>query len=387
MNKRIATLGLAALFAALIAAAYAGLADQRWLAPAAIAISAAAMLLTWQAQRKLRALEYGFANMARTLEGVLRQMQTSTDKAATTIGDLELAMKAEVSALQARIAVRAGSAAIPAPDSSDPANGSSRESPQAAKPSSGSSNIVRLPRAAARNDAQMDKALSEGVLPVSLQPIVSLSRSSAEAFSVFACLPDNAGHRHVNTGNARFEEVLALSAIAARRRQMPGLAESVPVHIPVTAALVNAPEALQRLTEAYRLQPELANSVWLELPVDWFADSGQAAARSRLLAVGVRFVASGWSAAADVSHLKSLGVAAIKLPASFLLDHGQPRHSGRVARMLADAAATGLQVIAADVATDEQAVALVDLGVDLMSGERFAGPQRLRGAGGRSRTA
>ena len=387
LNKRIVTLGLAALFVALTAAAYSGLADQNWLAPAAIVIAAAALLVAWQTQRRLRALEYGFANLARTLEGVLRQMQTSTDKAATTIGDLELAMKAEVSALQARIAGRAGSAAKPAPDASDPANISSFEPAQPVKTSNGRSNVVRLPRAAARGDAEIEKALAEGVLPISLQPIVSLSRSSAEAFSVFACLPDGAGYRHINTGNARFEEVLALSAIAARRRQMPGLADSVPIQVPVTAELVNVPEALQRVTEAYRLQPELTNGVWLELPVDWFADSGAAAARGRLLAAGVRFVASGWNDAADVSHLKSLGVAAIKLPASFLLDHDQPRHSGKVGRIIADTAAAGLQVIATDVATDEQAVALVDIGVDLMSGDRFAGPQRLRGASGKSRSA
>ena len=42
------------------------------------------------------------------------------------------------------------------------------------------------------------------------------------------------------------------------------------------------------------------------------------------------------------------------------------------------AADAGIDVIATDVHSDEDAVSLIDIGVDLMTGERLSAPRRLK---------
>ncbi len=46
------------------------------------------------------------------------------------------------------------------------------------------------------------------------------------------------------------------------------------------------------------------------------------------------------------------------------------------------ATAAGIDVIATDVRSDEDAVSLIDIGIDLMTGERLAPPRRLKDDGG-----
>ena len=41
-----------------------------------------------------------------------------------------------------------------------------------------------------------------------------------------------------------------------------------------------------------------------------------------------------------------------------------------------------MTIIAVNVANDEDAVSLIDLGIDLMAGPRFGGPRRLKADGG-----
>jgi cyclic-di-GMP phosphodiesterase, flagellum assembly factor TipF len=50
--------------------------------------------------------------------------------------------------------------------------------------------------------------------------------------------------------------------------------------------------------------------------------------------------------------------------------------------VLETASAAAIEVIATDVRSDEDAVGLLDLGVDLMTGARFSGPRRLKPDGG-----
>ena len=56
------------------------------------------------------------------------------------------------------------------------------------------------------------------------------------------------------------------------------------------------------------------------------------------------------------------------------LRKGQPNGAALVE--IADGA--GVEIIATDVASEDDAVSLIDMGVDLMSGERLSAPRRLR---------
>jgi len=52
------------------------------------------------------------------------------------------------------------------------------------------------------------------------------------------------------------------------------------------------------------------------------------------------------------------------------------------ATIIESAVANDVTVIAVNVANDEDAVSLLDLGIDLMAGPRFGGPKRLKQDGG-----
>ena len=73
----------------------------------------------------------------------------------------------------------------------------------------------------------------------------------------------------------------------------------------------------------------------------------------------------------------------MKLAGDRLLDRTRVRKGAPSGAMLLDmATAAGIDVIATDVHSDEDAVSLIDIGIDLMTGERLAPPRRLKDDGG-----
>ena len=76
-------------------------------------------------------------------------------------------------------------------------------------------------------------------------------------------------------------------------------------------------------------------------------------------------------------------MAFLKISANRLLDREKARRKLAPASTIIERAATDkLTIIAIEVANDEDAVSLIDLGIDLMSGPRFGGPKRLKPEGG-----
>jgi EAL domain-containing protein (putative c-di-GMP-specific phosphodiesterase class I) len=53
------------------------------------------------------------------------------------------------------------------------------------------------------------------------------------------------------------------------------------------------------------------------------------------------------------------------------------------AELAENAAEMGLSIVATGVVRDDDAVGLIDLGIDLMEGERFSGPRRIRSSAAR----
>ena len=74
--------------------------------------------------------------------------------------------------------------------------------------------------------------------------------------------------------------------------------------------------------------------------------------------------------------MRSRASAFLKIGANRLLDREKPRRKSVPASTIIESAeADGLLVVATDVANDEDAVSLIDLGLDLMAGPRFGGPE------------
>jgi EAL domain-containing protein (putative c-di-GMP-specific phosphodiesterase class I) len=108
-----------------------------------------------------------------------------------------------------------------------------------------------------------------------------------------------------------------------------------------------------------------------------------AAVVSRLAEAGVRIAVEGWPETEDsAGTIRRLGASMVKLSATRLLDRDKARRKLTPAATVIDyAAGEELTLIATEVATDEDVVSLIDLGIDFMCGERFSGPKRLKPEG------
>lgn len=261
------------------------------------------------------------------------------------------------------------------------------------------SNVVRLPRAGARPHetrqppAAAGEALAEALVAtptrhaeLSLQPIVSIANGEARGFDVFRWIaaPDGAGvdiRRIAEPPSgfsiANFERRTIEAAFGAARRRLAGTMAPTPLHVPISEALLASATDIERVTGMLRQYPVMQASVVLSLPAPLLG-SDHAPALARLAEAGF-----GFTIEAEADPIRSLlsnrAVRFVRLPVTRLISRGRLR-KGRQAGLpiLEEAAAAGIPVIAGDVAHDDDAVMLLDLGVDLMTGERFSAPRRLK---------
>lgn len=270
----------------------------------------------------------------------------------------------------------------------------------AADISSTSTEIEPLPRPArkARSVGDVEKlvagAIAAGTLEISLRPVVSLSRGAAVAFDAFAHFEIDADNR-VDVGRIRdgagsvelaaFERML-VAAAAATARRMLGAPDGTPtpVHVPISDALLASRKELSAVLEMARAHPAAAGSVVLGLPWRTLATKNTfGRALDRLADAG--FVLSAEAGDAGTLDPEALGGRArwVRLQSARLLgrrnDRGRAMSGHEIADAMRDA---GLGMIADEVQNDDDAIALVDIGVDLMAGPRFSGPRRLRAEAG-----
>ena len=94
---------------------------------------------------------------------------------------------------------------------------------------------------------------------------------------------------------------------------------------------------------------------------------------------GPRLAVEGWSGLAKAFGETRPYFSFVKLPAKRLLERMNAETTVTPATALLEAAAAaGIAVIADDVDSDDDAIGLIDLGVNLMRGARFSGPRRLK---------
>ena len=143
------------------------------------------------------------------------------------------------------------------------------------------------------------------------------------------------------------------------------------------------------MLDIFKLHPALAKAVVMSLPAELLASGEHKAALQLLSGLDIRFAAEEWSGSrAELEEMKKAGVGAAKIAAERLLDRTKTRKgtpSGAALVEMADDA--GVDVIATDVQSEEDAVSLIDMGIDLMTGERLSAPRRLKtdGPGGAKR--
>lgn len=238
-------------------------------------------------------------------------------------------------------------------------------------------------------EAAVEAALAAKRLEISLQPIIAVTRGAAAGFEVYAHLPIGDDRfwnirrmaRPVSTVDVgQFERLLLETAGGAARRRLGTAAETMPLHVAVTEALLDG-QHHRSVLELLKQYPVLGRALVLSVPMQ-VAETADRYGQpiDELAAAGVRLASEGWSGTPDsLDLLKRHAVDYVKLTADRLLDRARLRRGAPSGGKLIDLALDNdLTVIATDVRNDEDAVALVDLGVMLMRGEHFSGPKKLK---------
>lgn len=366
--------------------------------PVAAALVALAALATAAvALMQARRTHAELTRFTRSIEMALRTLSSRSERDAATLGELNRKIGDEIRELTEAAARGAQQRADMPAAAEQPPQPIALPATEAAQPAPPRPQAERggEPEQAAGQAAQqaLARIVASGEAEISLQPIISVARSAAAAFDVHLHVEGGEGFKPVDirrlagqvpgVDQTGFEVALVRAAIAAGRRQLGSAAERMPFHVAISEGLLAAPEQVRSIAELAQLHKPLPASIVFSIPAALLAAGGESRRSLDLLtAAGFRLAAESWDGdAADAAAAANRGVAFVRVSANRLLDRERARRRGPTGAELAAAAGeAGLTVVATQVSRDEDAVGLIDLGIDLMVGERFSGPRRIRSA-------
>lgn len=357
----------------------------------AIAVAVASLAVAVFAMLAARKAQADFQRFSRSIEMALRELTSRSDRDAASLGELNRKIGEEIRTLTEMAAAETPRSPARAP------SGERREEPEvraaAPAPIERPAEVEAAAPEAIR--AALVDALAQGTLEVSLQPIISVAQSAATGFEVHAHVEPAEGRamdiRRLaqsapGLDQAAFEAAMVRAAVAAGRRQLGIATERMPFHIAISDALLGSTGEVRAVAELARVHRALTTSLVFSIPAALLGARGDTREGLDLLtATGFRLAAEGWEGEpSDLAQVKSRGVHFLKLSANRLLDRERMRRKAPSGAELAEAAAAaGIAIVATGVARDDDAVGLIDLGVDLMEGERFSGPRRIRSSAAR----
>jgi EAL domain-containing protein (putative c-di-GMP-specific phosphodiesterase class I) len=235
-------------------------------------------------------------------------------------------------------------------------------------------------------ETALRRLLVAGRAELSLQPIVSISQGAANGFEVHVHVPTKGAPLDLRRlarpvrglDAAAFERLMVISALDAVRRRPGKPGPTLPLHVAISAALLGSQSDLGTAVDMFRRNPALARSVILSLPAT-DTSREQLAALQRFAAADVGLAVEGWDRpAAELAELRKVNLRLLKLPADRLLDRTGSTAGEPAAVLIGAAALAGVDIVATDVRIDEDAVEILDLGIDLMTGPRFSGPRLMQ---------
>jgi cyclic-di-GMP phosphodiesterase TipF (flagellum assembly factor) len=338
---------------------------------AALALAAVAAAFSLVALVRANASDKDIRRLALSVEAALRDFSARSDGDAVTIGEIDASLSRRLDALSASLAAR--HPIKPARSATVVPHPAIRLQPVEAGPEAAGDAALR---------AAIQRTLAADRIELDLQPIVSISQGMAVGHEAVG-LVEPAGGEPVRLGRADFdlpgisaaacERLMVFAAAAAVERRSGHAGEATLLHIAISGALLDHGSEFAAVLTLLGQHPALARSIILSVPAAAIADGQHGQALALLAETGARLAAEGWSGSPEeLEAMRGHGVSMLKFPAAQLLD--QPPASAQAAEaLLSRAAAANLQVIATDVAGDEDAVRLIDLGVNLMTGPRFAG--------------
>lgn len=355
-------------------------------ASATLLLSLAAAAFAYRAFNRANLVAAELERLTRSMDAAIKDVSLRGDREAAKLEDLSATMSSRLKAPSARTS--------PARDDADADSGpKARAAEHHASSRKGRHAQASAPEHGDAETADVDVALRRVVAgaqaDLSLQPIIAAGRGEAGGFEVHFHIQPEEGkpvdlrrlsRLVADVDPAAYERLTVVSATEAVRRRLGDVSEKIPLHVAVSSALLRDGLEFATVLDIFKLHPALAKAVVMSLPAEIFSSDEDVAALQLLSGLGIRFAAEDWSGEqADLDEMKKAGVGAVKIAAERLLDRAKARKgtpNGAALVEMADNA--GVDVIATDVQNEEDAVSLIDMGVDLMSGERLAAPRRLK---------
>ena len=177
---------------------------------------------------------------------------------------------------------------------------------------------------------------------------------------------------------ASFERLAVASAAdAVRRRGTHGM----PLHVAVSSALLDGRVEFGSVIDLFHRNPATARSLILTLPHDVLGGRHHRTLQ-RLAAAEVALSVEGWERSpSELAEQRSVNLRFLRLSAGWLLERARGADIDALVTVLDAAAAAGVEIIATEIGNDEDAVEILDLGIDLMTGPHFSGPKLLKSEG------
>jgi cyclic-di-GMP phosphodiesterase, flagellum assembly factor TipF len=355
-------------------------------ASATLLLSIGAAAFAYRAFNRANLVATELERLTRSMDAAIKDVSLRGDREATKLEELNAAVSSRLDASSARI-----SPAESGDDADEERPAAAAETPAPARKGRQAHAEPHAPGLveAAGAEVALRRMVAGGQADLSLQPIIAAGRGEAGGFEVhFHIQPEEGKPIDIrrlqqpvaDVDPAAFERLAVVSATEAARRGLGDISERMPLHVAVSSALLEDGLEFATVLDIFKLHPALAKSVVMSLPAE-LVESGQHSAALELLAgLEIRLAAEDWSGSqAALDTLKAAGVGAVKVAAARLLDRVKQRktqpNGASLVEMAGDA---GMEIIATDVESEEDAVSLIDMGVDLMAGERLSAPRRLK---------
>jgi cyclic-di-GMP phosphodiesterase, flagellum assembly factor TipF len=352
---------------------------------ATLLLSLGAAAFAYRAFNRANLIASELERLTRSMDAAIKDVSLRGDRDAAKLEDLSAMVSSRLEVLSARMSPAEASA-----DADEELTASGVEPPAAARKGkqANAASHASEPGESPGIDVALRRMIAAGQPDLSLQPIIAAGRGEAGGFELHFHIQPEEGkaadirrlQRHVaDVDPAAFERLGVVTATEAVRRRLGDISEKMPLHIAISSALLEDGMEFAAVLDIFKLHPALAKSVVMSLPAELLETSQHSAALDLLSGLDIRFAVEDWSGSPDLDKMKKAGVNALKIVADRLLDRvklrkGQPNG----ATLVEMAGEAGLDVIATNVQSEEDAVSLIDMGVDLMTGERLSPPRRLK---------
>ena len=357
-------------------------------ATATLLLSIGAAAFAYRAFNRANLVATELERLTRSMDAAIKDVSLREDRDSAKLEDLNVLLSSRLDALAARISPDQDGA-----DAETDRHGTDSEpNPPVRKSRQAAAAVLSAPDAldATGVEIALRRMVASGHADLSLQPIIAAGRGEAGGFELhFHVQPAEGkpvdirrlGRQVADVDPAVYERLALVSATEAARLGLGDISERMPLHVAVSSALLEDELEFVAVLDIFRLHPALAKSVVMSLPAELLESALHSDALRLLSGLGIRFAAEDWTGSpAGLDKLKQAGVGALKIAAERLLDRARVRKGTPSGAMIVGMAGdAGVDVIATDVQSEADAVSLIDMGVDLMIGDRLSAPRRLAG--------